>query len=550
VKKPTARGDLLNRPLLRAAAVVAAVAVGAIRAPARGEEPEEAAPAGPYCSGEYADDLAALPARAREFEQAQPHYTYCIRTTAVYECPYYASDGTLKRTRTKVVAHGTGFGLRRDGNDTLVVTNEHVSDWPAVTDAEHPVEGVAAGCKRLSDTLRIVDDESDAYERDDVTLGRVVADPQLDVSVLRARAALPVVPWRVGRSAALRERNAVTVRGFPLGVLRTTTAGKVTSAYEHDDERDWDHEDFVVDALLSPGNSGSPVFAVSCRTGEFELVGVYHAAYLPGSALNVVVSVDQLRPLFDTLRRGAPRPREPAVSALDTLARERLAGPLRAGAEPFFPFGPLTAAVRARGDGALLFQVMGKEFPVRTQPVLVIEDLPAAGDFGRPGRLWAGNGRGLRAVDRAAVDADGQAQLARILDALRRDALLSRALDEHATAGVPTRERFDEVARLERGVARLATVRGDLAQAALDVVERVAPGDGDGTVTLADILAPPLPAAPVAEERFPEDAPPAEGGLGAAPVAAVAGAEAAVAVPTAVATPAAAAPAPPAPAPR
>lgn len=462
---------------------------------------------GPYCSGEYADDLAALSARAREFEQAQPQYTYCIRTSAVYECPYYATDGSLRRTRTRVVAHGTGFGLRRDGNDTLVVTNEHVADWPAVTDAEHPVDGVPAGCRRISDQLRIVDDEADAYERDDIPLSRAVADAGLDVAVLRARAALPVVPWRLGRSAGLRERNAVAVRGFPLGVLRTTTGGKVTSAYEHDDERDWDHDDFVVDALLSPGNSGSPVFAVSCRTGEFELVGVYHAAYLPGSALNVVVSVDQLRPLLDTLKRPPPRPRDTGAVALDGAARERLAASLHAWAEPFYPFGPLTAAVRVLPDGALLFQLMGKDFPVRTQPVMVVEDEPAdGGDFGSPGRLWVGDGRGLRPVDRAALDADAQGQLARVLDALRRDALLSLALDERAAAGVNTRARFDEVSRLERGVARLASARADLAQTALDLVERAAPADAERTVTLAEIVAPP-PAAPRDENRpdVPED---------------------------------------------
>src|SRR6266853_1186690 len=109
------------------------------------------------------------------------------------------------------------------------------------------------------DALRIVDNESDAYERDDIPLSRVVTDPQLDVAVLKARVPLTTLPWQVGRSAALRERNVVDVRGFPLGAFRATNVGKVVSAYDHDDEKDWDHDDFVIDALLSPGNSGSPV---------------------------------------------------------------------------------------------------------------------------------------------------------------------------------------------------------------------------------------------------------------------------------------------------
>src|SRR5690242_11396003 len=48
------------------------------------------------CVGEYADDLGALSAAARQFELTRPQFTYCIRTTAVYECPFYGADGSLK----------------------------------------------------------------------------------------------------------------------------------------------------------------------------------------------------------------------------------------------------------------------------------------------------------------------------------------------------------------------------------------------------------------------------------------------------------------------
>src|SRR5262249_50297485 len=152
-----------------------------------------------------------------------------------------------------------------------------------------------SGCKRVSDTLKIVDDDKDAFEPDDVPLQRVVSDVQLDVAVLRSHAKLDLMPWKIGKSAALRERNAVEVKGFPLGAFQATNVGKVISAYDHDDYREWEHDDFVIDALLSPGNSGSPVLAVSSTTGELELVGVFHAAYSGGSALNVVIGIDQLR---------------------------------------------------------------------------------------------------------------------------------------------------------------------------------------------------------------------------------------------------------------
>ncbi|MFL5300578.1 MAG: serine protease, partial [Anaeromyxobacteraceae bacterium] len=436
-----------------AAAALPAAAPAPVAAPAVTFAPP-AAPEAAYCPGEYADDLAAFSPRAREFEARQQPYTYCIRTTAVYECPSYAPDGTLRKTRKRVVAHGTGFGYRQTGNDTLLITNDHVAEWPAVTDAEHPVDEVPAGCKRVSDTLRVVDSESDAYERDDVPLTRVVADPQLDVAVLRAKATLPVVPWKLGRSAALRERNVVDVRGFPLGVLRANNVGKVVSAFERDDDREWEHDDFVVDALLSPGNSGSPVFAVSCRTGELELVGVYHAAYVQGSALNAVVGVDQLRDLLTTLKR-APRARPESPAPLDAASRALVAANVRPGVEPFFPFGPLAAAVRGRDDGAVVYEVMARDFPLRAQPVLVVEDLPPpnGAGFGMLGRIWAGNGQALWPVERSSLDGEARSQLVKLLEALRRDAVTVASYRVAAPQGAASRERFQEVARLERTMA-------------------------------------------------------------------------------------------------
>ncbi len=455
-----------------------------------------AAPTGPYCSGEYADDLAALSVKAREFDQQQRPYTYCVRSTAVYECPSYAPDGSLRRTRRKVSAHGTAFGYRQLAGDTLLVTNDHVAEWPAVTSEEHPVEDVPAGCRRVSDGLRIVENESDAYERDDVPLSRVVTDPTLDVAVVKAKGALPVVPWKIGHSAALRERNAVDVRGFPLGVLRANNVGKVVSAYDHDEEKDWDHDDFVIDALLSPGNSGSPVFAISCRTGEFELVGVYHAGYTKGAALNVVVGVDQLRDLLTTLKRPGTAARADSAASLDPAERAMVLASARGTEEPFFPFGGFVATARARDDGALVFELMGKDFPIHSGPVLVLEDLPAADEsFGQLGRVWAGNRQGLREVVHTALDAEAQALTAKLLDALRRDALLAARHLSAARRGMSSRERFQEVARLERSLRRSSSSRQDLAQAATELAERLCPGTADAPGTLADALALPPAAA-------------------------------------------------------
>ncbi len=486
---------LAGSPLAHAADPAAAPAPAAPTPPAA---PDASAPAsGAYCSGEYADDLLALSAAARARERSQAQYTFCIRTIATYECPSYGSGGKLRKTRKRVEAHGTGFAYRRDGGGTLLATNEHVAEWPEVTDEDHPVEGVPQGCRRVSDALKIVNSESDRYEPDHIPLTRVVVDPQLDVAVLRANVALPTMPWKIGRSAALRERNAVTVRGFPLGVLQTTNVGKVVSAYEHEDEGDWDHDDFAIDALLSEGNSGSPVFAVSCQTGELELVGIFHAAYAHASALNLVVSIDQVRSLLETLKR-SPRPPAAAAAPMDGAARAAVVAALRASAGTFFPFGASTAFAAARPDGAVIYGLSGHDFPVRPQPVILLEDLPAdaPADYGRRGRVWVGNGVGLQRVAWRDLDADTQSTLSRLLDGLRRGTQLATTYRALAQQGAATRARFDQLDRLEGDVRKLAESQRDLSQSAVDLADRICPSGAPLTVTAAEAFQPEALAAP------------------------------------------------------
>ncbi|HEX9052039.1 MAG TPA: serine protease, partial [Anaeromyxobacter sp.] len=434
----------------------------------------------PYCSGEYADDFNALDPRARDLERQQPSYTFCVRAEATFECPYYTADGTLRRTRMQTRAHGTAFAYRQQDGATLLLTNDHVAEWPTATDADHKVEDVPAGCRKVADSLKIVDNEADDYDRDDIPLTRVVADPQLDVAVLKATQALPVIPWRVGRSAALRERNVVNVRGFPLGAFRADNVGKVISPFDHDDQGEWDHDDFVVDALLSPGNSGSPVLAVSCRTGQPELVGIYHASYARGNALNVVVGIDQVRDLMTTLKR-SPRARTAIAPALDVRARAALAQAASATAEPWFPFGAHPARVRVRSDGALLYEVLPLDFPQRAAPILVVEDLPPKDgqSFGSLGRIWAARGDRLKPYPRSALDADALAQLDHALDALRRDA--RRAFDLRAAeqASDGSRAAFEHTNKLRRELRTVAHAREDLADAVADLAARLAPAAGE-----------------------------------------------------------------------
>lgn len=479
--------------------------------PAPVTAPPSAPEPAPYCEGGgYADSFSALSAHARALEQTKDKYTYCVRSTATYECLSYGPEGNVRRSRTQVSSHGTAFAYRKQGPETLLLTNDHVVEWPAVTDEAHPVEGVPSGCKRVADGLSIVDNEADAYGRDDIGLSRVVSDPQLDMSVIKAKAPLAVLPFKVGRSAALRERNVVDVRGFPLGVFNATNVGKVISAYDRDEYKDWNHDDFVIDALLSPGNSGSPVLAISCETGEFELVGVYHAGYSRGSALNVVVGIDQVRDLMTNLRR-TPRRAAEESAPLDTAARVHVAKRAEATATPFFPFGSRTAAVYPRADGALLFALYDQDFPRKVHPLVVLEDLPsrAPGDFGELGRVWFGGERGLREQPRAQQDAELQGQLAGLLDALRRDATLTFSFQEALPTAAESRQAFEATARIRKALDRTINAHRGLSDAAAELADHLAPRPTDPATLAETVLRAPGPARPTGVHLGAVSPPPA-----------------------------------------
>jgi S1-C subfamily serine protease len=460
----------------------------------------ETSPPGLY-SGAYADDFSSLSPRSRTYDDhPEAVFSYCARNTAVYECLSYSADGTVRRNRERAVLHGTAFAYRRQANDTLLLTNDHVAAWPSVTDSLHTVEGVPAGCKLVSQTLALVDNEHDEYPRDDVPATLVVTDPELDIAVLRAHATLQVMPWKIGRSADLRERNVVEVRGFPLGAFRATNIGKVISAHDHDDFGDWDHDDFVVDALLSAGNSGSPVLAVSRATGEYELVGVFHAGYSQGSALNVVVGIDQVRDLMTTLKR-SPRGHQDDPLVLDGAAAklQSALGPVK---EMFFPFGGQVASIRARPDGTLLFVLFGKDFPLASDPLLVIEHAGATGasEFGAPVKVWIGSPHGLKDYAWSALAPEIQPQVTRTLDAMATDGIAYASLREAREGDSQSRQSSDRLVRLGKAFARTTASRADLVQSIGELDEKLAPPAGSDVVHFAQLLVlrPPLAVKPLA----------------------------------------------------
>ena len=278
------------------------------------------------------------------------------------------------------------------------------------------------GCKRVDDKLRIVRDERDDFEPGQIALTRVAVDPLLDAAILKASQKLTVIPFKVGKSAALRQGNGVEVRGFPLGVMQAVSSGKVVNPYDRDQEQGWDHVDFVIDALLAEGNSGSPVLAVSCKTRQMELVGIYHAGYKGHGALNVVVGIDQLTEFMHKKKR-VPRAvsSDGAPGAPTVTDRARIKEALAAGTLPLFDFGGLIMHAEVVDD-ALLYQVYSRQFPLDDRRVVVIEDKvdpKNTAAFGMLGRLWVLSSTGWREWPQSELGADEHDLLARVADSVR-----------------------------------------------------------------------------------------------------------------------------------
>ncbi len=325
------------------------------------------------CTGEYADFLSdLLPANAAFEKSPDANYSYCLRTTATYEHVFYGRGGKLKRTYLRVEAHGTGFAYKLKDGDYYIATNQHVAEYPEVTDEDHPVEGIPRGSRKVRETVKIVANESDDYEPGQITLTKVLAEPHLDLAILKTKHPLRLMPYRMGKSSALRAGNVVLARGYPLGVFPASNSGKVSNPYAEDHDAPWSHTDFVTDALLNSGNSGSPVFAVSCHTGELELVGIFHAHYANGTGLGLAIGIDGLRDVLENLR--VPSRNVAQVQA--TLAEDRRKGKMALDSTKtplFFPYADRTVRVEKQDDGSVRF-AMFRDFPLLDAVQMAIID--------------------------------------------------------------------------------------------------------------------------------------------------------------------------------
>jgi serine protease Do len=422
---------------MRRHALVIAAAAGLLLAGRAEAGPEgKVAVKGPTCTGDYAEFLSSLRPENLAFEASpDASYSYCIRNVATYEHIFYGKGGKIRKQYIRHTSHGTGFAYRTKDGEYFVATNHHVAEHPDVTEDEKSVDGVPPGSRKVREVLKIVKNEGDDYEPGMVTLTKVASDEALDMAVTKTRHPLKIMPYRIGRSGLLKPGNAVQVRGYPLGVFAAANTGKVIAVNQPDRERGWNHDDFAVDALLNSGSSGSPVFAVSCRTGELELVGVYHAGYREAQGLNVVVGVDQFRDFLETLKPGH---RDLALAAGEVALADRqaTAASLRRGAVPVvIPFGERSVRVES-AEGTTRFSLYESDYPLSTRVHMQLVDHDD--DFMSPSGLVFPPRFGDNEIPWAALDPSVKEPAQKAWDALWKQlvsVLQFRELDVRVRAG-------------------------------------------------------------------------------------------------------------------
>ena len=177
-----------------------------------------------------------------------------------FEDFFNKKGGHVPPSERKVSSLGSGFVI--DGNEGLVVTNNHVIDG-----ADEIVVNFHDGSKLVVDKV----------------LGR---DAKADLALLKVTPKKPLVSVAFGSSSGLRVGDWVMAIGNPFGLGGTVTIG-IISAKQRDINAG-PYDDFLqTDAAINKGNSGGPLFNM-----DGEVVGVNTAIISPtGGSIGIGFAV-------------------------------------------------------------------------------------------------------------------------------------------------------------------------------------------------------------------------------------------------------------------
>ncbi|MFO7303535.1 MAG: trypsin-like peptidase domain-containing protein [Acidobacteriota bacterium] len=205
------------------------------------------------------------------------------------------------------ILEGAGTGFVIDGDERLVLTNNHVVE--NATD------------------IRVVlfpDPESapgDTREYRARVLGR---DPLTDSALLQVTADVSLPEARLGDSDAMRPGDWVMAIGNPFGLSHTVTVGVISATSRPFPLEGRLQRVLQTDAAINPGNSGGPLLNV-----RGEVIGMNTAIVSPGGGnvgIGFAVPINLVRELIPSLRSGDVRRGRIGVQirAVPSNAREAL----------------------------------------------------------------------------------------------------------------------------------------------------------------------------------------------------------------------------------
>jgi len=205
------------------------------------------------------------------------------------------SRGAKGRSGTGQVGTGSGVIISPDG---FVITNSHVVQGARVARLSTP-DGVVTEARVLGD------------------------DPDTDLALLQATAAVTLPAARLGDSKTLRPGHLVIAIGNPLGFDSTVTAGVVSALGRSLRGQSGRLIEDVIqtDAALNPGNSGGPL--VNSRG---EVVGINTAVIMGAQGICFAVTSNTASYVVsEIIRHGRVRRAHIGIGAQTTAIPRRLA---------------------------------------------------------------------------------------------------------------------------------------------------------------------------------------------------------------------------------
>lgn len=197
--------------------------------------------------------------------------TFFLKVAAEYVTLLSSNFVEQVEEDNKVLVVGTAFAYYRDENFTYLITAAHVANPPPVR-----IDKNVNLQRRESVQLSLADNMYDKDESDDIALELIKTYEDVDISIIRAKNFLHVsTAYDTLETNKLRAGEEVYVPGFPYGMTRFISGGKIGSAESIPHFNEKLNCPIILNAETAPGHSGSPVFV---RRGDrLYFVGIVQA---------------------------------------------------------------------------------------------------------------------------------------------------------------------------------------------------------------------------------------------------------------------------------